>query len=166
MMVKQCICTAIAAGWLFFSPCASAQTTTLVNPILTGFYPDPSVVQVGTDYYLVNSTCSYFPGIPVFHSKDLNFEYTLTFEKSLDTALLFMRTIDSSSFSLSKKNGLTMKLKPETVMELGNPSFIGKRQQHLYCTAEIELDFKPKSENEKAGLTILQDESHFYYLSK
>ncbi|WP_254560490.1 glycoside hydrolase family 43 protein [Dyadobacter diqingensis] len=446
-MIKQCICTAIAAGWLFFSPCASAQTTTLVNPILTGFYPDPSVVQVGTDYYLVNSTFSYFPGIPVFHSKDLknwkqignvidratqmdfmgekltrglfapaisyhngtyyvtctdidhdgnfivaaknpagpwsnpvrvpqvhgidpslyfdddnkayivynsdapdrnplysghrtiriyeidpvslkvigeekqlvnggvdlskkpvwieaphimkrngwyylyaaeggtsvnhtevvfrsksvwgpyiayennpiltqkglpddrkdpitsaghaqfvegpdgktyaiflavrpyegdyyntgretfitpvewkndwpiinpdgkeikytyavnykevkqkdalpqlgNFEYTLTFEKSLDPALLFMRTIDSSSFSLSKQNGLTMKLKPETVMELGNPSFIGKRQQHLYCTAEIELDFKPKSENEKAGLTILQDESHFYYLSK
>ena len=38
---------------------------------MTGFYPDPSVVQVGTDYYLVNSTFSYFPGIPVFHSKDL-----------------------------------------------------------------------------------------------
>ena len=45
--------------------------TTLVNPILTGFYPDPSIVRVGTDYYLVNSTFSYFPGIPVLHSKDL-----------------------------------------------------------------------------------------------
>ena len=48
-----------------------AQSTTLVNPVLTGFYPDPSVVQVGSDYYLINSTFSYFPGIPVFHSKDL-----------------------------------------------------------------------------------------------
>ncbi|SEI91473.1 alpha-N-arabinofuranosidase [Dyadobacter koreensis] len=95
-----------------------------------------------------------------------NFEYTLTFEKSLDPALLFMRTIDSSSFSLSKKDGLTMKLKPETILELGNPSFIGKRQQHLYCTADVELDFKPKSENEKAGLTILQDERHFYFVTK
>ncbi|MCE7041659.1 glycoside hydrolase family 43 protein [Dyadobacter sp. CY312] len=95
-----------------------------------------------------------------------NFEYTLTFDKTLDPALLFMRTIDSSSFSLSKKSGLTMKLKPETVMELGNPSFIGKRQQHLYSTAEVELDFLPKSENEKAGLTILQDERHFYFVSK
>ena len=95
-----------------------------------------------------------------------NFSYTLTFEKSLDPALLFMRTIDSSSFSLSKKNGLTMKLKPETVMEMGNPSFIGKRQQHLYCTTDIELDFKPKTENEKAGLTILQDEKHFYFITK
>src|SRR5918994_3973601 len=51
--------------------CASAQSTTLTNPILTGFYPDPSVVKVGTDYYLVNSTFAYFPGLPVFHSKDL-----------------------------------------------------------------------------------------------
>lgn len=44
----------------------------LVNPILPGFYPDPSVVKVGTDYYLINSSFSYFPGIPIFHSKDLN----------------------------------------------------------------------------------------------
>ena len=41
------------------------------NPILAGFYPDPSICRVGTDYYLVNSSFSYFPGIPVFHSKDL-----------------------------------------------------------------------------------------------
>jgi xylan 1,4-beta-xylosidase len=41
------------------------------NPILSGFYPDPSICKVDNDYYLVNSTFSYFPGIPVFHSKDL-----------------------------------------------------------------------------------------------
>lgn len=41
------------------------------NPILSGFYPDPSVTKVGNDYYLVNSTFAYFPGIPIFHSKDL-----------------------------------------------------------------------------------------------
>lgn len=41
------------------------------NPILQGFYPDPSTVRVGDDYYLVNSTFIYFPGIPVFHSRDL-----------------------------------------------------------------------------------------------
>ncbi|HEV7380469.1 MAG TPA: glycoside hydrolase family 43 protein, partial [Dyadobacter sp.] len=95
-----------------------------------------------------------------------NFGYTLTFEKNLDPSFLFMRTIDSSSFALSKKAGLTMKLKPETIMEYGNPSFIGKRQQHLYCTAETEINFSAKSEKEKAGLTILQDESHFYFISK
>ncbi len=42
-----------------------------VNPILQGFYPDPSVTRVGSDYYLVTSTFGYFPGIPVFHSTDL-----------------------------------------------------------------------------------------------
>lgn len=41
------------------------------NPILAGYYPDPSIVRVGEDYYLVNSTFGFFPGIPVFHSKDL-----------------------------------------------------------------------------------------------
>ncbi|WP_367949215.1 family 43 glycosylhydrolase [Hymenobacter sp. BRD128] len=49
----------------------SAQSIDLVNPILTGFYPDPSIVKVGPDYYLVNSTFAYFPGIPVMHSRDL-----------------------------------------------------------------------------------------------
>jgi xylan 1,4-beta-xylosidase len=41
------------------------------NPILAGFYPDPSITRVGEDYYLVTSTFSYFPGIPIFHSRDL-----------------------------------------------------------------------------------------------
>ncbi|SKA79570.1 Beta-xylosidase [Agreia bicolorata] len=41
------------------------------NPLIAGFYPDPSVVKVGDDYYLVNSTFEYLPGIPVFHSRDL-----------------------------------------------------------------------------------------------
>jgi len=41
------------------------------NPILQGFYPDPSVLRVGGDYYLVNSSFSYFPGLPIFHSRDL-----------------------------------------------------------------------------------------------
>ena len=41
------------------------------NPIRTGFFPDPSIVRVGEDYYMVNSTFVYFPCIPVSHSKDL-----------------------------------------------------------------------------------------------
>lgn len=41
------------------------------NPILTGFYPDPSICRVGEEYYLINSTFAYFPGIPIFQSKDL-----------------------------------------------------------------------------------------------
>lgn len=46
-------------------------TTQYRNPILAGFYPDPSVVRAGQDFYLVNSSFGYFPGLPVFHSRDL-----------------------------------------------------------------------------------------------
>lgn len=42
-----------------------------MNPILKGFHPDPSICRVGEDYYLVTSSFEYFPGIPVFHSRDL-----------------------------------------------------------------------------------------------
>lgn len=41
------------------------------NPVLPGFHPDPSIVKVGADFYLVTSSFSWFPGLPVFHSTDL-----------------------------------------------------------------------------------------------
>ena len=55
---------------------ASAQGLTTSNqgfrnPVLPGFHADPSVCRAGNDFYLVNSTFQYFPGVPVFHSKDL-----------------------------------------------------------------------------------------------
>jgi xylan 1,4-beta-xylosidase len=42
-----------------------------VNPILPGFHPDPSIVRVGADYYLANSTFEWFPGVRLHHSRDL-----------------------------------------------------------------------------------------------
>ena len=41
------------------------------NPILPGFSPDPSICRVGDDYYLATSSFVWYPGIPVYHSKDL-----------------------------------------------------------------------------------------------
>lgn len=41
------------------------------NPIVTGFHPDPSICRVGSDYYMVHSSFEYFPGVPIFHSRDL-----------------------------------------------------------------------------------------------
>ncbi|MFC4776260.1 glycoside hydrolase family 43 protein [Paenibacillus sp. GCM10023252] len=41
------------------------------NPILRGFYPDPSICRKGEDYYLVTSSFEYWPAVPIFHSKDL-----------------------------------------------------------------------------------------------
>ncbi|MDI6099361.1 glycoside hydrolase family 43 protein [Actinoplanes sp. NEAU-A12] len=41
------------------------------NPVIAGMHPDPSVCRVGDDYYLACSSFEYFPGVPIFHSRDL-----------------------------------------------------------------------------------------------
>ncbi len=57
------------------------------NPIIPGFSPDPSICRVEDDFYIVNSTFEFFPGVPVYHSKNLvNWElinYCLTTEEQL-----------------------------------------------------------------------------------
>ena len=57
------------------------------NPVVKGFNPDPSVCRVGDDYYLVTSSFQYYPGVPLYHSKDLvNWEqigHVLTRESQL-----------------------------------------------------------------------------------
>ena len=54
-----------------FATLAQNAPTTFKNPVISGFHPDPSIVRVDDDYYLVNSSFEWFPGIPIFHSKDL-----------------------------------------------------------------------------------------------
>jgi alpha-N-arabinofuranosidase len=60
------------------------------NPVIPGFYPDPSICRVGDDYYLVTSSFEYFPGVPIFHSKDLvnwrQIGHCLTTERQLPLA--------------------------------------------------------------------------------
>ena len=57
------------------------------NPIIPGFNPDPSICRVGDDFYLVTSTFEFFPGVPIYHSKNLiNWElinYCLTTDTQL-----------------------------------------------------------------------------------
>lgn len=47
------------------------ETAVYHNPIIPGFNPDPSICRVGKDYYLVTSTFEFFPGLPIYHSRDL-----------------------------------------------------------------------------------------------
>jgi len=47
------------------------RITSIRNPVIPGFYPDPSICRVRNDFYLVNSSFEYFPGVPIFHSCDL-----------------------------------------------------------------------------------------------
>lgn len=44
---------------------------TIRNPILPGFHPDPSILRVGEEYYLATSTFEWFPGVLIYHSRDL-----------------------------------------------------------------------------------------------
>lgn len=43
----------------------------VTNPILRGFNPDPSIIRVGDDYYIATSTFEWFPGVRIYHSRDL-----------------------------------------------------------------------------------------------
>lgn len=66
-MKKIVVFLAALASWTT----VLTQEMVYKNPVISGFYPDPSVCRNGDDYYLVTSTFQYFPGVPVFHSKDL-----------------------------------------------------------------------------------------------
>lgn len=60
----------------------------IINPILRGFHPDPSVIRVGEDYYLATSTFEWWPGVRLHHSRDLKnwdlIEYPLNRMSQLD----------------------------------------------------------------------------------
>jgi xylan 1,4-beta-xylosidase len=78
------------------------------NPVLPGFHPDPSILRVGTDYFLATSSFEYFPGVPLFHSRDLAhwtpIGHVLTRKSQLD----LRGVIDSGGLwapSLSHHNG-------------------------------------------------------------
>ncbi|MET0199726.1 MAG: glycoside hydrolase family 43 protein [Rhodococcus fascians] len=53
------------------APRGAARGTGAVRPVIPGFHPDPTICRVGDDYYLATSSFEYFPGAPIFHSRDL-----------------------------------------------------------------------------------------------
>lgn len=57
---------------LFYKENPLPDDESFYSPILPGWYSDPSICTNGEgDYFLVTSTFTYFPGVPIFHSKDL-----------------------------------------------------------------------------------------------
>ena len=51
--------------------CGNQAPQTFKNPIMSGFHPDPSICRVGENYYMVTSSFEWFPGVPIYHSRDL-----------------------------------------------------------------------------------------------
>ena len=70
MKLRRALATLAAAAGL---ATAHAQPLTYRNPVLSGFHADPSVCRMGNsdDYYLATSSFEYFPGVPIYHSRDL-----------------------------------------------------------------------------------------------
>ncbi|MDP2885791.1 MAG: glycoside hydrolase family 43 protein [Ignavibacteria bacterium] len=90
-----------------------------------------------------------------FNTADLNSEWA------------FLRTPRERWYDLKERKGwLAMRIRQETCADAVNPSFLGHRQQHAIGSASVSLQFSPNAENEKAGLLIFQNETHFYYLCK
>lgn len=66
--MRKVLLAIVTIMWLYSSTQAQQGYR---NPVISGYYPDPSICRVNDDYYLVNSSFEYFPGVPIFHSKDL-----------------------------------------------------------------------------------------------
>ncbi|MDE6117297.1 MAG: glycoside hydrolase family 43 protein [Duncaniella sp.] len=82
------------------------------SPMIAGCYPDPSIVRVEDDYFLVNSSFAFFPGVPIWHSTDLkNWErlgYVLNRREQLDLpdGLRISGGIYAPDLSYNPRNGL------------------------------------------------------------
>jgi alpha-N-arabinofuranosidase len=78
----------------------------------------------------------------------------------------FLRTPRDNFWSLSARPGyLRLLLRPESLTDLANPSFVGRRQQHMRFAARAALEFKPEQAHECAGLVLLQNnEFHFRFV--
>ena len=63
--MKRLLAILLVTGFL------EAKENLYINPILPGSYPDPSICKVGDEFFIVNSSFEYFPGLPIHKSKDL-----------------------------------------------------------------------------------------------
>ncbi len=118
-------------------------------------------VQYYYPYPLPRSTTS---GVPYSGNFTVRDEFSA---QSLDPNWVFLRTPQEKWYDLeARKGALGLRLRPETCSGNRNPSFLGRRLQHLRGSASTALHFTPGAENEKAGILIFQNETHFYYLCK
>ena len=75
----------------------------------------------------------------------------------------FIRTPYNKWYEL-KKDKLLIKARNVAINDIGQPSFIGRRQQHHYCSAITSMQFNPKMNGDMAGLAVFQNEEHYYLL--
>jgi len=75
----------------------------------------------------------------------------------------FIRTPRETWYTF-EKGRLKIEARNEAIDHLGQPSFIGRRQQHHYGSAITSLEFDPSKTGDKAGLTVFQNRTHYYFI--
>ncbi|WP_095742940.1 glycoside hydrolase family 43 protein [Sediminibacillus massiliensis] len=81
----------------------------IVNPVLPGYHPDPSILRVDDDYYIAVSTFEWFPGVQIYHSKDMVNWRLLTYPLTRPSQLDMIGNINSGGVwapCLSYSDGL------------------------------------------------------------
>lgn len=110
----------------------------IVNPILPGFNPDPCICRKGDDYYMAVSTFEWFPGIPVYHSRDLKnwelYTHVITDDEKVDLKKL--------------------------------PSAKGIWAPCLTYCEEEDMEFTPEVHQHSAGLILYYDNMNYINLRK
>ena len=77
-----------------------------------------------------------------------------------------IRTPRSQWYDLTSSPGwLTIKARSEKLGELGQPSFLGRRQQHLTASASVAMRYTPEKPGDEAGITAFQNDDHFYLIA-
>ncbi len=116
----------------FYNLHALQSPNEFYNPVIPGWNSDPSVVRVGDDYWLVVSTFGYFPGVPLYHSKDLaHWEMVRNIlDRPSQLAGLPGQSLDKGGIyapqiSYNKANGLFYMITTD----------VGKKHGHFYVTA-------------------------------
>src|SRR6185295_19104236 len=86
-----------------------------------------------------------------FSARDLRYQW------------IMIRTPHERWFDLSTQPGsLVLRARPEKLGERGQPSFLGRRQQHITASASTAMRYTPANDGDKAGIVALQNDDHFY----
>ena len=104
-----------------------------------------------------------------FSTTPLNGNYTIreTFELPLDRRWLMLRNPKTKWLHHEERLGqLEIDLLPVVIADKENPALFAKRQPHIFGHVQTHIDFSPENESEQAGLVILQNESHHYFVNK
>lgn len=139
------------------------------NPIIKGFNPDPSICRVGEDYFLVTSTFEFFPGVPIYHSKNLTdwklINYCLTRKSQIGLEncrnsggifaptiryfndCFYMTTTNTSNCGnfIVSTNDIYGKWSDPVYIEQGgiDPSLLFDEEKVYFCSAEMEDQERP-----------------------